>query len=65
MESNKSKLAYNYNIEECNQLFKRGVYPIGVNKHDRTGNVFHVFRANSRYLRALDDIRRSDWLESI
>ncbi|MBC5744325.1 hypothetical protein FMM74_012200 [Lachnospiraceae bacterium MD308] len=53
----KKKVVYNYNIEECNQLFKRGVFPIGCGKHDKTGNVFHVFCVNSRYLKVLDDIR--------
>jgi hypothetical protein len=54
--SNK-KYVYNYDIEECNQLFKRGVFPIGCGKHDKTGNVFHVFCVNSRYLKVLEDIR--------
>ena len=54
--SNK-KYAYNYDIEECNQLFKRGVFPIGCGKHDKTGNVFHVFRVNGRYIKVLEDIR--------
>lgn len=51
------KYAYNYDIEECNQLFKRGVFPIGCGKHDKTGNVFLVFGVNSRYLKVLNDIR--------
>ena len=51
------KYTYNYDIEECNQLFKRGVFPIGCGKHDKTGNVFHVFCVNSRYVKVLDDIR--------
>lgn len=51
------KYTYNYDIEECNQLFKRGIFPIGCGKHDKTGNVFHVFCVNSRYLKVLDDIR--------
>ena len=54
---NKKKVIYNYNIEECNQLFKRGVFPIGCGKHDKTGNVFLVFCVNSRYLKVLKDIR--------
>lgn len=54
---NKKKYAYNYDIEECNQLFKRGVFPIGCGRHDKTGNVFHVFCVNSRYLKVLNDIR--------
>lgn len=51
------KYAYNYNIEECNQLVKRGIRPIGVGTHDKTGNVYLVFIADSRYLRTLNDIR--------
>lgn len=54
--SNK-KYVYNYDIEECNQLFKRGVFPIGCGKHNKTGNVFLVFCVNSRYLKVLEDIR--------
>lgn len=54
--SNK-KFAYNYDIEECNQLFKRGVFPIGCGKHDKTGNVFLVFRSDGRYLKVLEDVR--------
>lgn len=54
--SNK-KYAYNYDIEECNQLFKRGVFPIGCGKHDKTGNVFLVFRSDRRYLKVLEDVR--------
>ncbi len=54
--SNK-KYAYNYDIEECNQLFKRGVFPIGCGRHDKTGNVFHVFCADGRYKKVLEDIR--------
>ncbi len=54
--SNK-KYTYNYDIEECNQLFKRGVFPIGCGRYDKTGNVFLVFRADGRYLKVLEDIR--------
>lgn len=54
---NKKRYAYSYDIEECNQLFKRGVFPIGCGRHDKTGNVFLVFCVNSRYLRVLNDIR--------
>lgn len=54
---NSKKYAYNYDIEECNQLFKRGIFPIGCGRHDKTGNVFHVFCANGRYSKVLKDIR--------
>ena len=43
------KPIYNYNIEQCNRLFKKGIHPIGVSTHDKTGNVFHVFRTEKRY----------------
>lgn len=45
----KNKPVYNYDIEECNQLFKKGVYPIGCGIGDKDGRVFHVFVANRRY----------------
>ena len=45
----KNKPVYNYDIEECNQLFKKGVYPIGCGVGDKDGRVFHVFTANRRY----------------
>ncbi len=52
-----SNKKYAYNYEECNQLFKRGVFPIGCGKHNKTGNVFLVFCVSSRYLKVLNDIR--------
>ena len=54
--SNK-KYVYNYDIEECNNLFKRGVFTIGCVKHNKKVNVFIVFCVNSRYLKVLEDIR--------
>lgn len=45
----KSKPVYNYDIEQCNQLFKKGIKPIGCGINDKTGNVFHVFIASKKY----------------
>jgi hypothetical protein len=42
-------LHYNYDLEECNWMFKHGVKPIGCGKHDKTGNPFIVFLVNRRY----------------
>ena len=54
----KNKPVYNYDIEECNQLFKKGVYPIGCGVGDKDGRVFHVFTANRRYF---DTVRRINY----
>lgn len=43
------KAIYNYNLEECNQLFKVGVLPIGCGRNNKTGNVFLVFSPRPRY----------------
>lgn len=51
------KPIFNYNIEECNALFKHNVFPIGINKHDKTGNVFCVFNATTYYFNAIKQIR--------
>lgn len=48
---------HNYDLEECNWMFKQRVHPIGCGRHDKTGNVFHVFCVNARYLKVLEDIR--------
>lgn len=45
----RNKPVYNYDIEQCNQLFKRNVNPIGCGINDKTGRVFHVFIANKKY----------------
>ena len=45
----KNKPVYNYDIEECNQLFKKGIFPIGCGVGDRDGRVFHVFAASKKY----------------
>ena len=30
------KPIYNYNLEQCNKLFKKGVRPIGIGRNDKT-----------------------------
>lgn len=64
---NSKRYAYNYDIEECNQLFKKGVFPIGCGVGDKGGRVFHVFTANRRYFDTvrlinyeMDDKRQSN-----
>ena len=43
------KPIYNYDLELCNQLFKKGVNPIGVGTNKKKRKVFHVFVANKKY----------------
>jgi len=45
----RNKPVYNYDIEECNQLFKKGIFPIGCGVGDKDGRVFHVFAASRKY----------------
>ena len=40
---------YNYDLEECNWLFKHGIKPIGCGKHEKTGNTFIIFLINKKY----------------
>ena len=40
---------YNYDLDECNWLFKQGINPIGCGKHERTGNTFIIFLMNKQY----------------
>lgn len=47
------KPIYNYDLEQCNKLFKKGVNPIGVGVNDKTGKVFHVFIASKKYFEML------------
>ena len=42
-------LHYNYDLHECDWLFKHGINPIGCGKHDKTGNPFIVFLVNKKY----------------
>ena len=47
------KPIYNYDLEQCNKLFKKGVNPIGCGINDKTGKVFHVFIASKKYFEML------------
>lgn len=47
------KPVYNYDLSQCNKLFKLGIPPIGIGTNNKTGNTFVVFRANTRYFEAL------------
>ena len=40
---------YNYDLEQCNWMFKHGVRPVGCGKHEKTGNAFIIFLINKRY----------------
>ena len=51
------KPVYNYNIDECNKLFKLGIPPIGIGTNDKTQSIYVVFRANKRYFEALKTIQ--------
>lgn len=52
----RNKPVFNYDLEECNQLFKKGVNPIGCGKNDKTGNVYHVFIADNKYFNTLKSL---------
>lgn len=49
----RNKPIYNYNIEQCNQLFKKGVNPIGCGIGDKDGRVYMVFIASKKYFEML------------
>lgn len=50
----RNKPVYNYDIGQCNQLCKIGIFPIGIGTNENTGNVFHVYVANKKYFDALE-----------
>ena len=52
------KPVFNYDIEQCNQLFKLGIVPIGIGTNDKTGNTYVVFRANTKYFTALKTLQK-------
>lgn len=56
MRKKTMKPVYNYNLEQCNRLFKKGVHPIGVGVNDKTGNVFHVFKGERYYFDMLSAV---------
>lgn len=47
------KPVYNYDLVQCNKLFKLGIPPIGIGTNNKTGNTYVVFRANTRYFETL------------
>ena len=47
------KPIYNYDLEQGNQLFKKGVNPMGCGTNETTGIVFHVFVASKKYFERL------------
>lgn len=51
--SNK-KVIYNYNIEQSNQLIKKGMFPIGCGINPKTGGFFLVFYGTKGYYNTLD-----------
>lgn len=53
----RTKPIFNYDIEECNLLFKRGVFPIGCGIGDKDGRVYHVFISNRQYFDVLGQIK--------
>lgn len=62
MEEKKARcnnLHYNYDLKECDWLFRHGVKPIGCGRHDKTGNTFIVFLVNRRY-KELDALYKRD-----
>lgn len=51
--SNK-KIIYNYNIEQSNQLIKKGISPIGCGINPKSGGFFLVFYGTPGYFNTLD-----------
>lgn len=54
-----NNLHYNYDLAECDWLFKHGVKPVGCGTNDKTGNVFIMFFVNKRY-KELNKIYRQE-----
>ena len=44
----KTKPVYNYDLDQCNALFKKGIFPIGIGTNNKTGNTYVGFKANMR-----------------
>ena len=51
---NKKKVIYNYNIEQSNQLIKKGMFPIGCGINPKSGGFFLVFYGTQGYFNTLD-----------
>ena len=54
LHMNKKKVIYNYNIEQSNQLIKKGMFPIGCGINPKTGGFFLVFSGTTGYFNTLD-----------
>ena len=50
----KKKVIYNYNIEQSNQLIKKGMFPIGCGINPKSGGFFLVFYGTTGYYNTLD-----------
>lgn len=48
------KIIYNYNIEQSNQLIKKGMSPIGCGINPKSGGFFLVFHGTPGYFNTLD-----------
>lgn len=57
MYNKKLKPTFNYDIEECNQLLKLGVHPIGCGIGHKDGRTYLVFMADKRYFDGLRNVR--------
>lgn len=54
LHMNKKKVIYNYNIEQSNQLIKKGMFPIGCGINPKSGGFFVVFYGTKGYFNTLD-----------
>lgn len=50
------KPIFNYDLAECNQLFKKGIRAIGCGFGTRDGSPYIVFMADKRYFDAVREI---------
>lgn len=50
----KKKVIYNYNIEQSNQLIKKGIFPIGCGINPKSGGFFLVFFGTPGYFNTLE-----------
>ena len=57
MYNNNIKPIYNYDLQECNLLFKKGIHPIGCGVGNKDGQVYHVFMADKKYFNAVSLIK--------
>ena len=49
MRNRNIKPIYNYDLQECNLLFKKGIHPIGCGVGYKDGRIYHVFMAYKKY----------------